>query len=41
MMTRVPVKGPKKNNKKKKKARLNKCEALDDDFIAAIEHKKP
>ena len=34
-----PSRGPKKNNKKKK-ARQNKHEALDDDFVAAVERKK-
>jgi hypothetical protein len=32
--------GPEKN-KKKKKARQNKHEALDDDFVTTVEHKKP
>jgi hypothetical protein len=36
-----PTRGPKKNNNKKKKARQGKREAIDDDFIAAVEHKKP
>jgi len=36
-----PSRGPKKSNKKKKKAQQNKREALDDDFVAAVEHKKP
>jgi len=35
-----PSRGPKKN-KNKKKARQNKHEALDDDFVTAVEHKKP
>ena len=35
-----PSRGPKKN-KKKKKARQIKREALDNDFITAVEHKKP
>ena len=35
-----PNRGPKKN-KKKKKAWQNKREALDDDFVTAIERKKP
>jgi hypothetical protein len=34
-----PSSGPKKN-KKKKKTRQIKREALDDDFVAAVEHKK-
>ena len=33
-----PSRGPKKNNNKKKQ---NKREALDDDFVTAVEHKKP
>jgi hypothetical protein len=36
-----PSRGPKKSNKKKKKARPNKREAIDDDFVAAVERKKP
>jgi len=35
-----PSRGPKKN-KKKKKMRHNKQEALDDDFVTAVEHKNP
>ena len=35
-----PSKGPKKN-KKKKRTRKIKREALDDDFVAAVERKKP
>jgi len=35
-----PKRGPKKN-KKKKKARPFQREALDDDLVAATEHKKP
>ena len=36
-----PSRGPKKNNNNKKKARQNKCEAINDDFVAAVERKKP
>ena len=36
-----PSRGAKKNNNKKKKAGQNKREALDDDFVAAVERKKP
>jgi len=35
-----PSRGPKKN-KKKKKARPFQQEALDDDFVAAVDHKRP
>jgi len=35
-----PSRGPKKNNNKKK-TRPIKQEALDDDFVAAVERKKP
>jgi len=35
-----PSRGSKKS-KKKKKTRPNKREAIDDDFVAAVEHKKP
>jgi hypothetical protein len=33
--------GPKKSNNKKKKAQQNKPKALDDDFVATVERKKP
>jgi len=36
-----PSRGPKNYNNNKKKARQNKCEAIDDDFVAAVEPKKP
>jgi hypothetical protein len=39
----VLSRGPKKNyrKKKKRKAWQGKCEAIDDDFIAVVERKKP
>ena len=35
-----PSRGPKKNKKKKKARQINR-EALDDDFVAVVERKKP
>ena len=36
-----PSRGPKNNNNKKKKEQQNKREAVEDDFIAIVERKKP